>query len=63
MTLKGGLGTPLLPKNLVGKSTNYLVDRILNGVPGTAMPPWKAFLKPAEAKFLVETMKKGVSND
>lgn len=60
MTMKGGLGTPLLPEYIRYKPTAYLVDRVLNGVPETAMPPWKPFLKKSEATWIVETLKKGI---
>lgn len=59
MTLKGGLGSPLLPDNLAGKPDALLVDAILNGRPDTAMPPWRGELSPDEAAWLVEQLRKG----
>jgi len=53
MTLKGGLGPPLLPDSLAGKPDALLIATILEGRPGTAMPPWKGLLTPAEAAWLV----------
>lgn len=60
LTLKGGLGPSLLAENLKGKPVPFLTSTILNGRPGTAMPPWSALLKPEEAKWLAEVLVKGV---
>ena len=63
MTLKGGLGSPLLPTNLAGKPDELLIDTILNGRPDTAMPPWRAELSREEATWLVEQLRKGLSDE
>ena len=55
---KGGLGPPLLPENLAGKSDASLTDTILNGRSGTAMPPWRSFFSPEEAAWLVRQLRK-----
>lgn len=60
MTLKGGLGTPLLPSSLEGKPDEVLVHTISEGRPGTAMPGWKQFLTANEIEWLVKTLKQGV---
>ena len=60
MTLKGGLGPALLPANLEGKPDELLVISILDGRPGTAMPPWRGLLTEAEAQWLVEQLREGV---
>ncbi len=59
MTLKGGLGPALLPANLDGKPDGLLIATILEGRPGTAMPPWRGLLTEAEAEWLVEQLRKG----
>lgn len=59
MTLKGGLGPALLPANLEGKPDELLVISILDGRPGTAMPPWRGLLTEAEAQWLVEELRRG----
>lgn len=59
MTLKGGLGAPLLPSLLAGKSDEDLVSVILDGVPSTPMPPWRPFINQAEAKWLVGVLRRG----
>lgn len=61
MTLKGGLGPSLLPGALAGKPAELLVTTILEGRPGTAMPPWKAMLTEDEANWLVTQMQRGVN--
>ena len=59
MTLKGGLGSPLLPENLGGKPVEGLVATVMLGRPGTAMPPWKAILSEAEAEWIVAQLLAG----
>ena len=41
LTMKGGLGPPLLPSSLAAKPDAFLVRVILDGSPGTPMPPWR----------------------
>jgi len=59
-TLKGGLGPPLLPRDLSGKPDEALVDAIIKGRPGTPMPPWGFELSEGEAAWLVQKMKQGL---
>ena len=59
LTLKGGLGPALLPHNLAGKSVDFLTLTILDGRPGTAMPPWRPLLKPQEARWLAQILISG----
>ncbi|MBT5374479.1 MAG: cytochrome c [Rhodospirillaceae bacterium] len=61
MTLKGGLGLPLLPESLDGKSDDSLAAIILDGVPNTPMPPWRSEISPEEAIWLVRRMKEGIT--
>ena len=56
MTLKGGLGPPLLPENLRGKPRGGLVATIYDGRPGTPMPPWKQFMSEQEAAWIVDKL-------
>jgi len=58
LTLKGGLGPSLLPEALVGKPDEFLISTILNGRPGTAMPPWQPFMNRNEAAWLVGVLRK-----
>lgn len=59
LTLKGGLGPTLLPAALADKDSTGLQYTILDGRRGTAMPPWRPFLREDEAAWIVETLKKG----
>lgn len=59
MTMKGGLGPPLLPVAIAGKSDDVLVEAILRGLPGTPMPPWDFELSQDEALWLVRRLKEG----
>jgi cytochrome c55X len=63
MTLKGGLGPPLLPSDVAGASDEALVDVILGGFPGTPMPPWSFEISRSEARWLVRRLKEGVGDD
>ncbi len=60
MTLKGGLGPPLLPAAIADKSDEALSDIILHGVPGTPMPPWAFEIAPDEVDWLVRRLKEGL---
>lgn len=61
LTLKGGLGPPLLPGALKNKDSEALVEVILDGVPGTPMPPWRFEISDGEAAWLVEQLKQGLA--
>lgn len=60
LTMKGGLGPPLLPENLDGKADEILAQIILDGLPGTPMPPWRFHLKPDEVAWMVRRLKEGL---
>lgn len=62
LTLKGGLGSPLLPETLADSPNISLRETILKGRPGTAMPGWSAFMNEAEAEWIVTQLKKGFPN-
>lgn len=57
LTLKGGMGPALLPENLANKPDEFLINTILNGRKGTAMPPWNTFINSDEAAWLVKQLK------
>ena len=59
MTLKGGLGSPLLPDSLREKPPASLVATVLYGRPGTPMPPWKSILGEHEVEWIVAQLIKG----
>ncbi len=59
MTLAGGLGPELSPDSLKRLSTDQVVHTILNGRPGTPMPPWRQFINENQAHWLAEQLKQG----
>ncbi|MGN2391876.1 c-type cytochrome [Pelomicrobium sp. G1] len=63
LTLRGGLGPPLLPSALSGKDPQGLAAAILHGRPGTAMPPWSRFLSEDEAAWLAHRLLEGVPDE
>ncbi len=54
MTLKGGLGSDLTAERLDGIDLDGLTEIILDGVPGTAMPPWRPLLSEGEALWIAQ---------
>jgi cytochrome c55X len=62
LTLKGGLGPPLLPGDIRDRDDETLVEAIVSGRPGTAMPPWSFEINEQEAAWLVQAMRKGVEH-
>lgn len=60
LTLRGGLGPPLTPQALAGKSAAYLKAMILDSRPGTAMPHWRALLSEAEAAWIAAKLLQGM---
>jgi len=62
MTLQGGLGPALTPQALNGKLDVMLRDTILNGRPGTPMPPWRPFMGTQEADWLVQVLQRGLTD-
>jgi len=61
MRLLGGLGPSLVPEALAAASVEDLMAVILEGRPGTAMPPWKALLSEADARWLSQQLKAGAA--
>ena len=59
LTLKGGLGKPLTADRLAPWDREQLTYIILDGVPGTPMPPWRALLSEAEARWIADVLKSG----
>lgn len=59
LTLQGGLGSPLTAQSMADKPIDSMVATILNGRPGTPMPPWRSLLSEAEAVWIVEQLQRG----
>jgi cytochrome c55X len=62
LRLKGGLGPPLVPAAIAERTDDELVDVILDGMPGTPMPPWDFEIDREEATWLVRRLKEGLSD-
>ena len=59
ITLGGGLGPPLTRAATDGRTTAELRAAILDGRPGTAMPPWRGLLTEEDVDFLVQAIRSG----
>ena len=58
LTMKGGLGRPLTNDALSHAEPEGLALIILDGIPGTAMPPWRPLLTEDEALWIANYLKK-----
>lgn len=63
MQLRGGLGPPLTPRALAGKPREAMVQTVLDGRPGTPMPPWRPMLSVEEVRWLVDSLYEGVPDE
>ncbi|WP_299880327.1 cytochrome c [uncultured Sulfitobacter sp.] len=52
LRLTGGLGRPITREALEGHTLEGLQAIILDGIPGTAMPPWRPLLTEDEAAWI-----------
>ena len=59
MTLKGGLGPDIRPASLAHYRRDDLTDVILDGLPGTPMPPWRPLLSKDEAAWIADYLLEG----
>nr|WP_244615013.1 cytochrome c [Pukyongiella litopenaei] len=59
LSLKGGLGPDIRPDALAHYDADTLATVILDGIPGTPMPPWRPLLSEAEAAWIVEYLLTG----
>jgi cytochrome c55X len=59
LTLKGGLGRPLLPETLAHVEAEAIAEVILDGIPGAPMPPWRGELSEADALWIARALKQG----
>ncbi len=59
LTLKGGLGPDIRPESISQYGTATLSSVILDGIPGTAMPPWRPLLTEAEVDWIVAYLLSG----
>ena len=59
MQLTGGLGLPLTAQALRGKPAESLVATVMQGRPGTPMPPWQSILSEEDAAWIVKRLLDG----
>lgn len=59
LTFKGGLGPPLRPSDIEQLPVAAIEAIIREGVPGTAMPPWKALLTDDDMAWISRQLKSG----
>ncbi len=52
LSLKGGLGPDLRSKTLEHYDADVLTGVILDGIPDTAMPPWRPLISEEEAEWI-----------
>ncbi len=57
LTRKGGLGSPLTADALDHAAPETLAEIILDGIPDTAMPPWRPLLSEEEALWIARFLK------
>lgn len=57
MTLKGGLGPELSANRFDGVPSEAIASIILDGVPGTPMPPWRGLLSEQDALWIADYLK------
>ncbi len=59
LTLKGGLGPDIRPETIDHYDPDVLQSVILDGIPDTAMPPWRPLISEAEAAWIADYLLKG----
>lgn len=60
MRLEGGLGPALTARRLAPYGIDFLALTIIQGRPGTPMPPWRPFISEPEAQWLAQQLKQGI---
>ena len=61
LTLKGGLGPDIRAEALSQYKQDTLKSVILDGIPGTPMPPWRPLLSEEEANWIAMYLLGGVA--
>ena len=59
MRLTGGLGPALTREAMVDKPLDSMTATIYGGRPGTPLPPWRAMMSEAEARWIAERLARG----
>ena len=60
LRLTGGLGPPLTAETMRDRPVELMVEIILDGIPGTAMPGWKPYLSEQDAQWIVRALQEGL---
>ncbi|HNQ04001.1 MAG TPA: cytochrome c [Thiobacillaceae bacterium] len=63
LRLTGGLGSALTAEAMRDRPFEAMVDTILHGRGGTAMPGWASFLTEDEARWIVQRLQEGFPNE
>ena len=63
LRLGGGLGPPLTAAALARYAPQALERTILDGRPGTPMPPWRALLSPADVRWMLRAIRSGKAGE
>jgi cytochrome c55X len=63
MLLTGGLGPAITPQALRDVPLDAVAATIYHGRPGTPMPPWKAMINEAEARWMAERLLAGFPSE
>lgn len=61
LTLKGGLGPDIRAQALGHHDRDSLRMVILDGIPGTPMPPWRALLSEEEGAWIADYLLRGAN--
>ncbi len=59
LMLKGGLGPDIRPATIAHHTPESLKAVILDGIPGTPMPPWRPLISEAEAEWIAHYLLDG----
>jgi cytochrome c55X len=59
MRLTGGLGPALTPEALAAWPPEAIAAIVLQGRPGTPMPPWRTLLSDADAQWIARQLQAG----
>lgn len=59
LRLSGGLGPDIRPAALAGTPPHLLSRIILDGLPGTAMPPWRPLISEEDAEWIAHYLLRG----
>ena len=59
LTLKGGLGPDIRPDAVSHYDATTLAEVVLDGIPGTAMPPWRPIMSTSDAQWIANYLLTG----